>query len=51
MPDSRPAGKAAARPGGGRPGAREITVGPMVKRPLESTLSALQRAGLLRAAV
>jgi len=39
MPDPPARGKAAARPGGGRPVGRKITFGPMVKRPdpLEST--------------
>src|ERR1700683_3196417 len=39
MPDPPVRGKAAARPGGGRPTGRKITFGPMVKRPdpLEST--------------
>jgi len=39
MPDPPARGKAAARPGGGRPAGRTITFGPMVKRPdpLEST--------------
>src|SRR5580704_6895056 len=39
MPDPPARGKAAARPGGGRPAGRKITFGPMVKRPdpLEST--------------
>src|SRR5580692_6268941 len=39
MPDPPARGKAAARPGGGRPAGRKITFGPMVKRPdpLQST--------------
>src|SRR5580704_6364143 len=39
MPDPLARGRAAARPGGGRPAGRKIAFGPMVKRPdpLEST--------------
>src|ERR1700730_18639226 len=33
MPDPPARGKAAARPGGGRPAGRKITFGPMVQRP------------------